>query len=104
MPRTLDPRAKSELERVGQELVARVYANAIVEAAGEAGLELDLVAVLAVAHVAGVGELMRVLHRCAFTRAAREQQLDADVAGRQAVQLDGDLDRHRFAELDALPG
>jgi hypothetical protein len=38
--------------------VAREHADAVVEAAGEAGLHLDPVAMLAVAHVAGVRELV----------------------------------------------
>jgi hypothetical protein len=57
-PRALDPGAQPQFERMGQQVVAREHADAVVEAAGEAGLHLDPVAMLAVAHVAGVRELV----------------------------------------------
>ena len=53
-PRALDPGAQPHLERMGEQVVAREDADAVVEAAGEAGLHLDAVAMLAVPHVAGV--------------------------------------------------
>lgn len=53
-PRALDPGAQPHLERMGEQVVAGEDADAVVEAAGEAGLHLDAVAMLAVPHVAGV--------------------------------------------------
>src|SRR5688572_11408821 len=54
----LHPAAQPHLERMGEQVVAREDADAVVEAAGEAGLHLDAVAMLAVPHVAGVRKLV----------------------------------------------
>ena len=40
-PSALDPGAKPQLERMREQVVAREDADAVVEAAGEAGLHLD---------------------------------------------------------------
>src|SRR5688572_16716250 len=53
-PRALDPGAQPHFEGVSEELVAREDAHAVVQAAGEPGLHLDAVAMLAVPHVAGI--------------------------------------------------
>src|SRR5262245_10600900 len=42
----LDPAAKTHLERMGEEIVARIEADAVLEAAGQAGLELHRIALL----------------------------------------------------------
>src|SRR6185436_15512109 len=97
----LDPGAKPHLERMGEEVVAREDADAVVEAAGEAGLHFHAEAVLAVGERSGILQFVGVLDRRAFARAAREQQLDAEIAGLEAVQLHGDFDRDGLAELDA---
>ena len=81
--------------------MAGVNADPVVEPAREAGLEFNSEAMLAVGKRSGLGEFMRMAHRRALARAAHEEELDADVVGRQAVQLDRDIDEKRFAELDA---
>ena len=47
-PSWLYPAAQPQLERMGEKLVAREDADAVVEAAGEAGLHPDAVALLTV--------------------------------------------------------
>src|SRR6185295_7183288 len=58
----LNPAAKTRLERVGKQIVARVEADAVLEAPRQPGLELQHVALLAVrVRAAGRRELVDML-------------------------------------------
>ena len=84
-----------------EKLVAGVNADPVVEPAREARLEFNSEAMLALGKRSSLGEFVRMAHRRALVRAAHEDELDANVFWREAIQPDPDIDEKKFAELDA---